>query len=166
MLTREEFQQQILITDGSRQWSVAVDYDRGNRLYLISNGGMGNTITTEVERFLPEIKEYIVEMILTRQLVRHEEPSLLLDSNKLVYILNPPNKNNIDFHNVNTFSHEAFMRAALLEKISTEWEKSPELRLMQLLINAINPPPPFAELHNVSYEYLVKQLNIMTSKKT
>lgn len=46
----------------------------------------------------------------------------------------------------------------VLDAIRRVWEQSPDLRLGQLLVNAVNPPEPCPELFYIEDEKLVRKV--------
>ena len=66
---------------------VAIDANDVRKFYIISNGGMGNTISTPIEHYAPEIKTYVVEMLFSGKLIIDKKAALLLEINTLVYYL-------------------------------------------------------------------------------
>jgi hypothetical protein len=46
----------------------------------------------------------------------------------------------------------------ILAKIEELWEEQPDLRLMQLLINALRPEDPSSELYSIEDSKLAKRL--------
>ena len=160
MLMQDEFRTRVLEKNGTRNWAVAVDYDNDMQFYMVSNGGMGNTITLEIEHYLPEIKACALEMVASGQLVKNQESVLLLDSNQLVYFLSPAQKGQQKKPTTN------FNQRALLEIIANLWIKHPELRLMQLLVNAIHPKKTSPEIFNIDDGQLAKKLNSQIPQAT
>jgi hypothetical protein len=90
MLTVEKFKVMLAHSNHPGHLNVALDANNANQFYILGNGGMGTTISTSVERFLPEIKEYVIAMINSGRLIKDEEPRLLLDRNILVHYLSLP----------------------------------------------------------------------------
>ena len=87
MLTVEKFKGMLTNSNHPGYLNVAFDANNANQFYIVGNGGMGTTISTPVERFLPEIKEYVIALINSGGLIKDEEPRLLLDRNILVHYL-------------------------------------------------------------------------------
>jgi hypothetical protein len=90
MLTVEKFKVMLARSDRSDSLLVALDANNENQFYIVGHGGMGTTMSAPVERFLPEIKEYVIAMINSGGLIKDEEPRLLLDINILVHYLSLP----------------------------------------------------------------------------
>ena len=59
MLTVETFKKRLTKVNSPDWLSVAIDANNVRQLYVVVNGGMGNTISTPIERYPPEIKEYV-----------------------------------------------------------------------------------------------------------
>lgn len=87
MLTIEKFRERIERSNRSDWLHVAVDANNENQFYIVGNGGMGNTISMSIERYLPEIKEWVIRQINSGKLTKDEKKSLLLDRNILVHYL-------------------------------------------------------------------------------
>jgi hypothetical protein len=87
MLTVEKFKVMLTHSNHPGYLNVALDANNANQFYIVGNGGMGTTISASVERFLPEIKEYVIALINSGGLIKDEEPRLLLDINILVHYL-------------------------------------------------------------------------------
>jgi len=64
-----------------------MDANNAKQLYIVVSGGMGNTISTPIERYPPEIKAYISSKLNSGELTMDEKQSLLLDRNILVHYL-------------------------------------------------------------------------------
>jgi hypothetical protein len=73
-----------------------LDANNANQFYIVGNGGMGATISTPVDRFLPEIKEYVIALINSGGLIKDEEPRLLLDRNIVVHYLSLPTEHELE----------------------------------------------------------------------
>jgi hypothetical protein len=69
---------------------VAFDANNANQFDIVGNGGMGTTVSSPIESYLPEFKEYVIAMINSGGLIKDEEPKLLLDINILVHYLSLP----------------------------------------------------------------------------
>jgi hypothetical protein len=54
---------------------------------------------------------------------------------------------------------EPHIEEDLLNAIMEAWSKFPDMRLTQLLINAINPKEPCSEIYAVEDSELIKYLN-------
>ena len=87
MLTVENFKERLERSNRSDWLHVAVEVNNANQLYIVGNGGMGNTISMPIERYLPEIKEWVIRQINSGELIKDEKKSLLLDRNILVHYL-------------------------------------------------------------------------------
>ena len=59
---------------------------------------------------------------------------------------------------------EPGMEREVLEAINDAWNKYPDLRFTQLLINAINPSETCSEIYNLEDSKLVKLLNDFKNK--
>ncbi|MEH6596576.1 MAG: hypothetical protein ACJAWS_000121 [Oleiphilaceae bacterium] len=90
MLTVENFKERLERSNRSDWLHVAVEVNNANQLYIVGNGGMGNTISMPIERYLPEIKEWVIRQINSGELIKDEKKSLLLDRNILVYYVSLP----------------------------------------------------------------------------
>jgi hypothetical protein len=87
MLSVEQFKERIAHLNRSDWLRVVVDVNNDNQFYIVGNGGMGSTITAPIERFPPEIKDCVVSMINSGQLITEEKRDFLLDKNIWVYYL-------------------------------------------------------------------------------
>lgn len=87
MLTVEKFKERLEHSNRSDWLHVAVDANNENQFYIVGNGGMGNTISTPIERCLPEIKEWVIGMINSGELIKGEKKRLLLDRNTWVHFI-------------------------------------------------------------------------------
>ena len=85
MLTVEKLKQRLGKSNCADWLNVAVDVNNPNQLYIVGNGGMGNTISMSIEKYLPEIKEWLISKINSGKLIKDEKKSLLLDSNIWVH---------------------------------------------------------------------------------
>ena len=54
MLTVEKFKERLKRPNRSEWLHVAVDANNEKQFYIVGNGGMGNTISMAIERYLPE----------------------------------------------------------------------------------------------------------------
>lgn len=90
MLTVENFKERLERSNRSDWLHVAVDANNANQFYIVGNGGMGNTISMPIERYLPKIKEWVISQIDSGELIKDEKKSLLLDRNILVHYLSIP----------------------------------------------------------------------------
>lgn len=90
MLTVEKFKVMLTHSNHPGYLNVALDANNANQFYIVGNGGMGTTISTPVDRFLPEIKEYVIALIKSGGLIKDEETRLLLDRNIVVHYLSLP----------------------------------------------------------------------------
>ena len=90
MLTVERFKKRLGQPNRSDWLHVAVDANNENQFYIVGNGGMGNTISMPIERYLPEIKEWVIRQINSGKLIKGEKKSLLLDRNILVHYVSLP----------------------------------------------------------------------------
>lgn len=87
MLAVDKFKKRLSRSNRSDWLHVAVDANNANQFYIVGNGGMGNTISMPIERYLPEIKEWVIRQINSGELIKDEKKSLLLDRNILVHYL-------------------------------------------------------------------------------
>lgn len=90
MLTVENFKERLKRSNRSDWLHVAIEVNNANQFYIVGNGGMGNTISMPIERYLPEIKEWVIRQINSGELIKDEKKSLLLDKNILVHYLSLP----------------------------------------------------------------------------
>jgi hypothetical protein len=89
MLTVEKFKERLEQSNRSDWLHVAVDANNAKQFYIVGNGGMGNTMSMPIERYLPEIKEWVIRQINSGELIKDEKRSLLLDRNILVHYVSP-----------------------------------------------------------------------------
>ena len=89
MLTVETFKERLERPNHSDSLYVAVDANNENQFYIVGNGGMGTTISASIGSNLSEIKECVISMINSGELIKDENKSLLLDRNILIYYLQP-----------------------------------------------------------------------------
>ena len=54
--------------------------------------------------------------------------------------------------------HEPSIEHELLETLKTTWALYPDLRLTQLIVNAINPTEPCSEVFYVEDSHLIEKL--------
>lgn len=87
MLTIEKFKKRLERSNHSDWLRVVADANNEKQFYIVGNGGMGTTISAPIENYLPEIKECIISMINSGQLIQNEKPNLLLDRNIRVHYL-------------------------------------------------------------------------------
>ena len=87
MLTIETFKKRLMKVNSPDWLNVAVDANNVRQFYIVVNGGMGNTISTPIENYHPEIKAYVVEMLFSGKLIIDKKAVLLLEINTLVYYL-------------------------------------------------------------------------------
>lgn len=87
MLSVEHFKARLNRSNSPDWLRVVIDANNESQFYIVSNGGMGNTISTPIENFLPEFKKCVMSMISARELIKDEKKSLLLDRNILVHYL-------------------------------------------------------------------------------
>lgn len=87
MLTIETFRKRLTKVNSPDWLSVAIDANNVRQLYIVVNGGMGNTISTPIERYPIEIKECIVKMLFSGELIVAKKTVLLLEIDTLVYYL-------------------------------------------------------------------------------
>ena len=87
MLTIEKFKERLERSNRSDWLHVAVDSNNENQFYIVGNGGMGNTISMPIERYSPEIKEWVIRQANSGELIKDENKSLLLDRNILIHYL-------------------------------------------------------------------------------
>lgn len=90
MLTIENFKERLELSNRSDWLHIAVDASNANQFYIVGNGGMGNTISMPIERYLPEIKEWVIRQINSGKLIKDEKKSLLLDRSILVHYVSIP----------------------------------------------------------------------------
>ena len=64
---------------------VAVDAIDEELFYIVGNGGMGTTISVLIDKFGPEIRQAVMDMIAAGQLDKAKETRMLLDQNASVY---------------------------------------------------------------------------------
>ncbi len=69
MLTTEKFKARLIRSNQPDWLHIAVDANNANQFYIVGNGGMGNTISAPIESYLPEIKECVLSMINSRELI-------------------------------------------------------------------------------------------------
>jgi len=87
MMTSTTFKKR-LAENASPFWlRVAVDVSDKNQFYIVGNGGMGTTISAPIEQYLPEIKQCVLDMLSSGELVKNDDATLLLDRNISVYFL-------------------------------------------------------------------------------
>ena len=87
MLTVEQFKERIAYSNRSDWLHVVVDANNENQFYIVGNGGMGSTISAPIERLSPEIKQCIISMINSGQLIKDEKRGFLFDKNIWVHSL-------------------------------------------------------------------------------
>jgi len=87
MLTIETFKKRLTKVNSPDWLSVAIDANNVRQLYIVVNGGMGNTISTPIERYPPEIKKCIVKMLFSGELIVAKKTVLLRGIDTLVYYL-------------------------------------------------------------------------------
>ena len=90
MLTVEKFKERLGQSNRSDWLHVAIDASNANQLYIVGNGGMGNTISAPIESYFPEIKTWIMSQINSGEFIKNEKKSLLLDRNILVHFISIP----------------------------------------------------------------------------
>lgn len=90
MITVEKLKERLERSNRSDWLHVAVDANNVNQFYIVGNGGMGNTISMPIERYLPEIKEWVIRQINSGELIKDENKSLLLDRNILIHYVSIP----------------------------------------------------------------------------
>lgn len=90
MLTVEKFKERLGQPNRSDWLHVAADASNANQFYIVGNGGMGNTISMPIERYLPEIKEWVIRQINSDELIKDEKKSLLLDRDILAHYVSLP----------------------------------------------------------------------------
>jgi hypothetical protein len=93
MLSVEKFKERLVQPNRSDWLRVVVDADNVNQFYIVGNGGMGNTISMPIEKYLPDIKAWVINQVSSGELIKSEEQSLLLDRNMLVYYLSLVQRN-------------------------------------------------------------------------
>jgi hypothetical protein len=59
---------------------------------------------------------------------------------------------------------EPMIEEAVLSTIREAWEKHPNMRLTQLLINAIRPTEPCAEIYNIEDSRLIVLLHKLAGR--
>jgi hypothetical protein len=87
MLTIEILKKRLMKVNSSDWLHVAVDANNAKQFYIVVNGGMGNTISTPIEHYPLEIKECVIEMLFSGELIASKKTTLLLEINTLVYYL-------------------------------------------------------------------------------
>jgi hypothetical protein len=87
MLIVGKFKERLERSNRSDWLHFAVDANNEKQFYIVGNGGMGNTISMAIERYLPEIKEWVISQVNSGELIKDEKKSLLLDINILVHYL-------------------------------------------------------------------------------
>jgi hypothetical protein len=87
MLTVETFKKRLVKANSLDWLHVAIDANNVKQSYIAVNGGMGNTISTPIEHYPPEIKECVIEMLFSGELIAAKKTALLLEINTLVYYL-------------------------------------------------------------------------------
>ncbi|UUO25073.1 hypothetical protein FGD67_19045 [Colwellia sp. M166] len=87
MITVEKFKEKLGLSNQPSWLHVAVDASNATQFYIVGNGGMGTTISASIESYSPEIKECVVSMINSGELIKNEKKNLLLDRNILVHYL-------------------------------------------------------------------------------
>ena len=87
MLTVEKFKNMLGRVNHSDWLHVAVDANNTEQFYIVVNGGMGNTISAPIENYPPEIKECVIKMLFSGELIAAKEAAFLLEINTLVYYL-------------------------------------------------------------------------------
>jgi hypothetical protein len=87
MLTIKTFKKRLIKVNSPDWLHVAVDANNAEQFYIIVNGGMGNAISAPIEHYLPEIKECVIEMLFSGELIAAKKTALLLEINTLVHYL-------------------------------------------------------------------------------
>jgi hypothetical protein len=87
MLTIETFKKRLTKVNNPDWLSVAIDANNVRQLYIVVNGGMGNTISTPIERYPSEIKECIVKVLFSGEFIVAKKTVILLEIDTLVYYL-------------------------------------------------------------------------------
>ncbi len=92
MLTLESFKERLAHSNRS-DWLRVVDADNVNQFYIVGNGGIDNTTSMPIEKYLPHIKAWVINQVISGGLIKSEGQSLLLDRNMLVYYLSLVQRN-------------------------------------------------------------------------
>ena len=87
MLTVEKFKVRLGRINHTDWLHVAIDANNVRQFYIVVNGGMGNTISTPIERYPLEIKECVVKMLSSGELIITKKAVLLLEIDTSVYYL-------------------------------------------------------------------------------
>jgi hypothetical protein len=119
MLTFETFKKRLTKVNSPDWLSVAIDANNVRQLYIIVNGGMGNTISTPIERRCGYGAIHGDGKQLSIDLCQHCFAGMCGDTLRVTDPLD----------NQSTDSSE--------ETIEKAWAKYPELSLTQLLVNVI-----------------------------
>mgnify|MGYP000682526251 CR=1 FL=1 len=69
MLTIEKFKKRLGRVNHSDWLHIPIGANNVKQFYIVVNGGMGNTISTSIERYPPEIKECVVKMLFSGELI-------------------------------------------------------------------------------------------------
>lgn len=70
MLNLSQFKKRLQSTASPLWLRAAVAIQSDSQLYLISPGGQGNLLCAPIERHLPEINVYIVDMVASGELIK------------------------------------------------------------------------------------------------
>lgn len=89
MLTIEEFKTRLTQPNSPNWMSVVIDANSINQFYIVVNGGMGNTISTPIERYPAEIKDCVIRMLNSGELIKDAKKNYLLEINSFVHYLTP-----------------------------------------------------------------------------
>lgn len=89
MLTVEEFKTRLVRLNSPNWVSVVIDTNNTNQFYIVANGGMGNTISTPIERYPTEIKNCVIHMLSVGELIIDKNKNFLLEINTFVHYLTP-----------------------------------------------------------------------------
>ena len=87
MLTVETFKKRLTKLNSPDWLHVAVDANNVKQFYIVVNGGMGNTISTPIEHYPPDIKECVVEMLFSGEFTKENKTTFLIEINSLVHYL-------------------------------------------------------------------------------
>lgn len=87
MLTVEEFKTRLTQPNNPNWLLVAIDAKKAEQFYIVVNGGMGNTISSPIERYPAEIKDCVIRMLDLGELVSDEHINFLPEINTIVHFL-------------------------------------------------------------------------------
>lgn len=89
MLTIEEFKTRLTQPNSPNWMSVVIDANSINQFYIVVNGGMGNPISTPIEQYPAEIKDCVISMLSSGELIIDKNNNFLLEKNTFVHYLTP-----------------------------------------------------------------------------